>query len=603
MLKRKITAFFCAVSLVLTQGAMGVFAQDDTDITTEPQESEHIHSYTQEVTKPATCAEEGIMTYTCECGDSYSEPIDKSTAHKYGAGEVISEADCTNEGKTVFTCKVCGSEYTKTTPALSHNFEKGEVIKEPTCYEKGEQTLVCTRCGETTTEEIDELSHVFDDGQTTVPATCMDTGTKTYTCTLCGTSFDEDIPVNENAHVWDEGTVIKEANCKNEGSVLYTCTLCGETREEAVPSSTAHKYNEGVITKAPTCGKDGIKTFTCTLCGDTYEEMIPATGMHYFGKATVIKEADCTHTGIKYYVCAGCGLEVATVTPKSAVHKFDKGNVTKEATLTSTGSITYTCTACGKKLTKVIPKLISASELDITLSSTSYTYSGAAKKPSVIVKYSGRTLKSGTDYTVTYYNNINAGKAWVTVKGTGKYTGTARSYYTIKALAISKAAFSGMSKNYVYTGGALTPPPTVIYNSKLLKKNTDYTLTYSANKAIGTATLTVSGKGNFSGTKKLTFYIVPKPTALGKLTSPKTKQLKVTWTKNTTGGGYQVVYSTSSSFKKLSQKTVTGNTKTTVTLTGLTAKKTYYVKIRSFKIVNGYKYYSSYSSVKAVYVK
>ena len=109
---RSIAALACAAAVSLTQ-VIGAFAADDD---TAPQQTdvqvEHEHSYKSEITKQATCAEEGEITYTCECGDSYTEPVAKTTSHKYGVGEVVTEAACGVEGKTVFTCKLCGESET-----------------------------------------------------------------------------------------------------------------------------------------------------------------------------------------------------------------------------------------------------------------------------------------------------------------------------------------------------------------------------------------------------------------------------------------------------------------------------------------------------------
>lgn len=84
--------------------------------------------------------------------------------------------------------------------------------------------------------------------------------------------------------------------------------------------------------------------------------------------------------------------------------------------------------------------------------------------------------------------------------------------YAFKATAenppsIADATVSAIG-DQTYTGSAITPSPTVSYGSKTLKKGTDYTLSYSNNTAIGTATITITGIGNYAGTKKITFKIV-----------------------------------------------------------------------------------------------
>ena len=123
------------------------------------------------------------------------------------------------------------------------------------------------------------------------------------------------------------------------------------------------------------------------------------------------------------------------------------------------------------------------------------------------------TLKEGTDYTVSYQDNVNAGTATVIIRGIGRYTGSTSRTFKIyktaepKATAIGKASAS-VIKNQTYTGKALKPTVKLTFGGKTLTAGTDYTLHYKANKAVGTATVTVTGIDNFTGTKKLTFQII-----------------------------------------------------------------------------------------------
>ena len=169
---------------------------------------------------------------------------------------------------------------------------------------------------------------------------------------------------------------------------------------------------------------------------------------------------------------------------------------------------------------------------------------------------------------------------------------------------ISTAVITGVA-NKVYTGAAFKPEPTVKVAEKKLKKGTDYTVSYKNNKKIGTATVTVKGKGAYEGTAVKTFKIKPAATKISKLTTPKKAQLKVKYKKVTGVTGYQVKYSTSKSFSKSASKSVTvkGASTLTKTVKSLKSGKTYYVKVRAYKTVGGVKYYSSYSAVKKVKVK
>ncbi len=182
-------------------------------------------------------------------------------------------------------------------------------------------------------------------------------------------------------------------------------------------------------------------------------------------------------------------------------------------------------------------------------------------------------------------------------------TTTTKKETTTAKISISKCTVSGI-KNKVYTGKALTQSPTVKYGKTVLKNGTDYSLSYTSNKNVGTATVTIKGKGTYTGLVKKTFKINPKATTLSKVTSPKKKQIKLTWKKQTTQTtGYQIQYSTSSSFKNAKSVTVSKNKTTSKTIQKLTSKKKYFVRIRTYKTVNKVKYYSSWSKSKSIKVK
>ena len=172
---------------------------------------------------------------------------------------------------------------------------------------------------------------------------------------------------------------------------------------------------------------------------------------------------------------------------------------------------------------------------------------------------------------------------------------------TAAKVSITKCSVSNI-KNKTYTGKKLSQSPTVKYGKKTLKKDTDYTLSYTNNIKIGTATVTIKGKGNYTGSVKKSFKIVPKGTSITKITKPKSKQLKVYYKKQATQTtGYQVQIATKSDFSK-NRKTyyVKSNKTTNKLITKLAAGKKYYVRVRTYKAVGKTNYYSSWSAAKAV---
>ena len=189
-----------------------------------------------------------------------------------------------------------------------------------------------------------------------------------------------------------------------------------------------------------------------------------------------------------------------------------------------------------------------------------------------------------------------------TYKYIWKDTGAA----TAPTVAAKKITSATLSKTaYTYDGKAKKPTVTVKYDKTVLKKDKDYTVTYAkGRKNVGAYKVTVQGKGNYTGTKVLTFKINPKGTSVSKVTTPKKRQLKVYWKMQATQTtGYQIQYSTSSKFKNAKTVTVKKNKTTKTTVKKLKAKKKYYVRIRTYKTVGKKKYCSSWSKAKAVKTK
>ena len=247
-----------------------------------------------------------------------------------------------------------------------------------------------------------------------------------------------------------------------------------------------HSYTSK-ITKAATCIATGVKTYTCS-CGDTYTETIPATG-----------------------------------------HKSSGWIVDKAASIGVKGSKHKECTVCKKVLeTAEIPALsrISISKASVTLSTSTYAYDGKAKKPGVTVKLNGKTLKNGTDYSVTYSNNTK----------------------------------------------------------------------------VGTAKVTIKGKGNYSGTITKTFKINPAKQEIQKLTA-KSKAFFVDWAQKGSATGYEIQYATNSKFTSAKKVTITNNKTDKTTISKLSGNKKYYVRVRSYTTVKGTKYYGAWSASKSVTTK
>jgi hypothetical protein len=237
----------------------------------------------------------------------------------------------------------------------------------------------------------------------------------------------------------------------------------------------------------------------------------------------------------------------------------------------------------------------------VTLTQTAYTYDGTAKTPAVTVTLNGATLTKDTDYTVAYSNNINVGTATVAVTGKGKYSGTVTAQFTITKPDVALTDIAGASltlakASYAYDGTAKTPAITVMLNGKTLAQGTGYTVAYSNNVNIGTATVTVTGKGDYKGSKTVSFKIIPKTVTVTKATVGK-KLVKATWAKADAQQkitGYQIQYRIKGK-SKWSKPTSVSAKKLTYTIKKLKKGKAYQIQVRAYKKVSGVSYSGAWS--------
>jgi len=175
----------------------------------------------------------------------------------------------------------------------------------------------------------------------------------------------------------------------------------------------------------------------------------------------------------------------------------------------------------------------------VTLSASEYQYDGTQKKPSVNVVVYNKTLVNGRDYTLAYKNNVKSGTASVVITGIDAYTGTFTKTYTIRPATLTKATATLSRTSYTYNGDIKKPGVVVKWNGKSLKNGTDYKVTYKNNRNIGTATVVVTGIGNYkdsiSKEFKITVNVGTKFTAKNqnyKITNVAKKEVAFTGIKN-----------------------------------------------------------------------
>ena len=297
---------------------------------------------------------------------------------------------------------------------------------------------------------------------------------------------------------------------------------------------------------------------------------------------------------------------------EAAREEYDRLTAAQKALVENAGALTAAEQALGQLVidgqNAAINDISPVTELNAgMISIENVTYTGDELEPVVTVTVEGNALIRGTDYTVRFSNNVNAGTGIATVSGKGRYRGSVDKEFTILALAVTPDVTLSATL-YAYNNAVKTPAVTVKVGSEILNNGDDYSVTFSGDRrSIGSYNVTVTLKGNYSGKRTVTFTIGPKATTVSKLSKAK-KALTVKWKKQTSKmpkariTGYQIQYSTSSSFAGAKTVTVKGYKKASKKIK-LKAKTLYYVRVRTYIKAGGKTYYSPWSAAKSAKTK
>ena len=548
----------------------------------------------------------GTVTITAKTtnGLTANAQIKVVSGHTFGTWTTTKNATCTQVGTKSRKCTVCGKTETQTIAKTGHKSVTDKAIP-ATCTTDGKtEGSHCSVCGAVikAQDTIKATGHKFGNWTTTKSATCTESGTQIRKCETCGATESKSLSAKGHTEVVDKAI---PATCTTDGKTEGShCSVCGAViKAQDTIKATGHKFGNWTTTKSATCTESGTQIRKCETCGATESKSLSAKGHTEVVDKAI--PATCTTDGkTEGSHCSVCGAVIKAQTTITATgHKSSGWIVDKAASIGVQGSKHKECTVCKKVLeTAEIPALsrISISKASVTLSTSTYAYDGKAKTPSVTVKVNGKTLKKDTDYTVSYSNNTKVGTATVKITGKGNYTGSVSKTYSIKN-NFKKATVSGISTK-AFTGKNITQNITVKYNGKTLKKGTDYTVSYSSNKNIGTATVKIAGKGSYTGTITKTFKINPAKQEIQKLTA-KSKAFFVDWAQKGSATGYEIQYATNSKFTSAKKVTITNNKTDKTTVSKLSGKKKYYVRVRSYTTVKGTKYYGAWSASKSVTTK
>ena len=268
--------------------------------------------------------------------------------------------------------------------------------------------------------------------------------------------FDEDNhEVLTTAQPFDAGTYKVTASCESE-STIYTAEATFTVEPREIEAKDVAFDKELTYT-----GNELTQTVTVTVNGKTL-----TVGTDY-----TVSDLTGTEPGSYPVTVAGTGNYTGEVTKSFTISKAQ----------ISSAAITY--------------------------DAGPYGYTGKEWKPEVTVSFNSATLTAGNDYTVSYENNINAGTAKIIITGIGDhFTGLTEKTFTINSAEISGCTFAPIA-DVTYNTRAHTPEVTVAISGRTLEADKDYTVSYASNVNAGTATVTVTGKGNFTGSANTTFTI------------------------------------------------------------------------------------------------
>ncbi len=556
------------------------------------------HSYQPVVTDP-TCEAEGYTTYTCKCGHTYI--ADKTTArdHEYGVWKVTTAATCTTEGVETRTCE-CGKTETRVMAATDHRYGGWTVIRSAEIGKLGLERKLCLNgCGNYSDER---------------DITIISAGT-------CGPTSSWSLDVSGVMTISGSGSVSNERSEAFMAAISKATKLVFEEGITEIEASFENAYNLTSVAFADSIEVIGKMVF-CKLwkldCAIDLPENLKYIGSDAFGD-TRVKVDFMTAPNLEnigagaFNYCSSMSGDIEL--PSSVVSiggsafyntSIDHviiNNPNCEIGAQAFHESTYLVGVAGSTAEKYGGLFKYLCEYY----DTNHNYHVVVTEPTCTEEgYTTYTCECGDIYTADQVGAKGHTPKDVVKQAKVGVKGQIASTCTVCGELLATTTIAAVAKPAVvakaFTGKTLTQ--TVKIKDAKGKVITTVKLT---GKNVGTFKKTVKLKGNYSGSVTVSFKINPKGTTLGKLTSAK-KALTVKWNKpkatflkQTTG--YEIRYSTKSGMGGAKTKVVKKAGTTSLKLTGLKAKTKYYVQIRTYKTVNGTKYYSAWSVKKSMKTK
>ena len=612
------------------------------------------HNYVSKVLTQPTCTEKGVTRYTCSrCGDSYDEENIDALGHNY-VSKVIKQPTCTEKGTTRYTCSRCGDYYDKyDIAALGHNYVS-KVLTQPTCTEKGTTRYTCTRCNNYyDKKDIEELGHDTKIVERVEP-TLTEDGFYRGECQRDGCGYSSSHPLEQltlgyNQKVKSNGSDTYKIEMDKSGYLIFDFE--GESQEwniniydedynkidtlkpvykefykksylqislgSSVPNKNqivalfAGKYYVEIDRLNNATNDNFSGNYTFSIDYSPANETIKETKNDFYYDAPTAKNIELNKTyngflGAKYACYNYVGNPILTTDERDAYKiEIPKGSGLSQFSVTlSSKAFAPLGSNCSLILynSEFEPydgfKPLTVS-LNSTLNETIYLYEGT---------YYIAVVNDNSPIEYTFTTTFKPQGTFTCVEHKGKLVNTVNPTCTQNGYNSYVCQICGAQYNEIipaYGHNAVIDyevAPTLVSSG----------LTRGSHCSICGAVITpqtvipqISAPATTPTQPTQTSKPVAKPkSAKFKKVKAAKKAVSVEWKKVSGVKGYQVQVATDKKFKK-NKKTVTvKKQKTTkVTIKKLKAKKKYYVRIRTYKTVNGKKVYSSWSKVKTVKTK
>ena len=346
---------------------------------------------------------------------------------------------------------------------------------------------------------------------------------------------------------------------KHTFNIYYPCDPAGP------------KCGNWIIKASPTCKDTGIKERRCIICGEKETEVVPVSNSHTWNTQYTVDLEPTYNAEVSESIhCSVCN----TIKPGSA---------------------------------RTVPKTMRPLNLVTVSGIENRVHNGEEQTLDLVVIDGDNVLTKGSDYTVSYENNINVGIATVTVTGISNYTGTISENFPILPAASSKVkctnVASGIKVSWNKVDGAtsyfvyrddkfLFRTSALEVTDKEVKYNTGTKYTYrviASAKDVGNSTKARTAK---------MFRLMP--VGIKSLTNPSAGKMTVSYDKCKGCYGYVVRYGLKSDMSDANVVTVKGDNTLSRTFSGMKKGKTYYVQVRTYMLEYGVRYYSGYCTTKTI---